>query len=158
MRNLIVLAKVCVGVEAAVDRIVERLSAVRDLNALVGPAQSGRGVLYWASYYDPWLMGDDLGLKKLQLPTEPIAPGIVEISLTEETWATVEKALSAKHPWSEQAWLVWHLWQAFEVFRPSNAHTRLFFGREVLGASLDDAEILGRHLTDRSTANQEADE
>jgi hypothetical protein len=147
MRNLIVLAKVIVGVDATVDGIIERISTVRDLNDLVGSAQSGRGLLHWASYYDAWLMGDDLDLKNLQLQTEPVAPGIVEISLAEETWGGVERALSPKHQWSEQDGLVWHLWQAFDVFRQSNSGARLFFGREVLGASLDDSEVLGGHTT-----------
>ena len=147
MRNLIVLAKVCVGVDATVDGIIERLSAVRDLNDLVGSTQSGRGLLHWASYYDAWLMINDLDLKNLHLETKPVTTGVVEINLAEDTWGAVERALSAKHHWSEQDGLVWHLWQAFDAFRQSNSGARLFFGREVLGASLDDSEVLGRHTT-----------
>ena len=146
MRNLIVLAKVCVGVDAGVDGIIERLSGVRDLCGLEAATQSGRGLLHWASYYDAWLLGDDLDLKKL-LHTEAVAPGVVEISLAEETWRAVERAILRKHELSEKGWLVWHLWQAFNAFRQWNASARLLFGREVLGVSLDDSEVLGRYIT-----------
>jgi hypothetical protein len=146
MRNLIVIAKVCLSVDPVVDALIERLSSARDLNDLMASTQSGRGLLHWASYYDPWLMGDDLDLQGLHLQTQPVAEGVVEISLVDQAWAKVQEAISERHQWAEQDWLIWHLWQAFGAFRDSNAAARLFFGREVLGASLDDSDVLGRHI------------
>jgi len=143
MRNLIVIAKVCVGVDPTVDTLIKRLSSIRDLFDLVASTQSGRGLLYWASYYDPWLMGDDLDLTALQLRTEPVAGTIVEVGLAEDTWARVNVTLLEKHQWPEQDWLVWQFWQAFDMYREFNSAARMFFGRDVLGASLSDSEVLG---------------
>jgi hypothetical protein len=141
MRNLIVISKILPGADSIVDSLIARLSNARDLNELVAATQSGRGLLYWISYYDPWLMGDDLDLQKLELQTQPIAADLIEISLAESTWAKVNQMLSQRQQWPEQEWLVWHLWQAFRAFQSWNSNARLFFGREVLGTSLDDSEV-----------------
>jgi hypothetical protein len=141
MRNLIVISKILPGADSIVDSLIARLSNARDLNELVAATQSGRGLLYWISYYDPWLMGDDLDLQKLELQTQPIAADLIEISLAESTWAKVNQMLSQRQQWPKQEWLVWHLWQAFRAFQSWNSNARLFFGREVLGTSLDDSEV-----------------
>jgi hypothetical protein len=141
MRNLIVIAKVIPGVNHAVDAVIERLSSVRDLNDLMSSEQTGGGLIYWASYYDPWLMGDDLGLNRLELQTDRIADGVVEVSVAEQTWHNARRASSEKAQWREQDWLSWHLIEAFDMFRNWNSKARLFFGREVLGTSLLDSEV-----------------
>ncbi|GEM_PF-6170462 len=150
MRNLIVIAKVLRGADSTVDSLITSLSCVRDLNNLVARTQSGRGLLYWLSYYDPWLMGNDLDLRGLQLDTEPIAADVLEIKLAEPAWNKIQQALTERQQWPEQEWLARHLWQAFNAFQNWNPKARLFFGREVLGPSLDDCEVLGEHSTTNS--------
>jgi hypothetical protein len=150
MRNLITVVKVLPGVDRAVDALIARLSYAGELNELIANTQSGRGLLFSTSYYDPWLMGNDLDLRWLELRTEPVAAGVLEISLAEQTWAKAHQALAQKHQWHEQDWLAWHLWQAFNAYRSWNANARMFFGREILGPSLDDDEVSDGKRTNRS--------
>lgn len=93
-------------------------------------------------------MGDSFDLRRLHLQIDPITDGIVSIGLAEQGWSRVQDELMQDHQWAEQHWLVWHLLQAYEAFRNWNSTARLYLGREILGPSLDDTEVLSHQATD----------
>ena len=142
-RNLVVIAKIISHVDAGVDSVIGRIRKARDLYGLVSDSQSGRGLLYWASWYDPWLMGDDLNPEKWRwtLSATGIANGVWRLSLTEGNWSAIQHDAKHESQFEEQHWLCCNLSTAFESYRAHNDRAHLYFGRDVMGPSLDDDEV-----------------
>jgi hypothetical protein len=142
-RNLLVIAKILPGLDAEIDAVVDRLAEVRDLFGLVVNARSGRGILYWGCWYDPWLMGDNLNPEdwRWKLAAKSVTGGVWRLSLNEGDWTSVQRDAGGKVQFHEQRWIAWHLSQAFQSFGACNDRAQLYYAREVLGASLTDAEI-----------------
>lgn len=142
-RNLLVIAKIIPNIDPAVDAVIQRLRSPRDLFDLTSDSQSGRGLLYWASWYDPWLMGNDLAPENWRwaLTAKSIANGVWSLSLTEGKWGSVQNDAASETQFEEQHWLCLHLSYAFESYRDQNGIAHLYFAREVMGASLDDDEV-----------------
>lgn len=148
MRNLLVVSKVYPGADSNLDSIVANAVRSRDLLSLVEPSSTGRGLLYWASWYDPWLTfkdvcPDDWGLP---LKSQQVGEGLWTISLSEGKWSAIKPGKVGNRQWMEGRWLVWQLRQAWESFRDWNEASVLLYGREVLGNSLDDQEVAGVDL------------
>jgi hypothetical protein len=147
-RNLLIIAKLLPGIDTHVDAIISSLQNVRDLFGLVSNSQSGRALLYWACWYDPWLMGDDLDPEdwRWALSAKPVINGIWRLSLTEGNWKAIQSDASHETHFEEQHWLCWQLSSAFESHRAQNDKAHLYFGRDVMGASLGDDEVTARAI------------
>lgn len=144
-RQLLLIAKIYPTADAKLDALATNLHKATDLYRLIDPTLSGRGLLHWACWYDPWLMGCDVEPDswRLELSTHKIAEGLWTLSLTDD-WSGVESALREEHQYQEQDWLPWQLWQAYSAFDQDNHRAKLFYGRAVLGGNLCDDEIRGQ--------------
>ncbi|MEL7088369.1 MAG: hypothetical protein AAGL98_08010 [Planctomycetota bacterium] len=142
-RQLLYIAKIHPGSDEAIDRIVENLKNAQSLNQLVESERSGRGLIHWACWYDPWLMGNDLNPEhcNFQINAIKIGDHVWELSL-KSGWDNVIRE-SESPDYAEQNWLRWHLWQTYKAFEYKNDNARVFYGRSVHGASLDDSELIG---------------
>ena len=136
-RQLLTIAKVFPGVAPDLDHAVSELSVDSDLAPLVRASESGRGLLHWACWFDPWLMGIDLSPEHWSLGVrgDPLGPDLWELPL-ETDWSGVKSAVGKNHQYAEQGWLAWQLWQGFTAFQFKNGASRLFYSRTVLGTSL----------------------
>ena len=80
-RQTITITKVMRGIDQNLDHVIDNLSRPADLNQIIDPRLSGAGVLYWASYYDYWSMGDTFDTSQLGIPMRDVADGISSIDL-----------------------------------------------------------------------------
>lgn len=144
-RQLLTIAKVFPGVADDLDQAVSELRGAAGLASLVHASNSGRGLLHWATWLDPWLMGIDLNPDHwaLGIGGKSLGPDLWELPLDAD-WAGVERAMGKKHQYVEQFWLPWQLWQGFTAYQAQNGVSRLLYGRAVVGASLGDTELLER--------------
>ena len=143
-RQILYIAKIYPGVNASIDVIAENLSTAAGIRKFTSKDWGGRGLLYWASWYDPWLVGADLfpeHSKILGPDAKPLGEGVWELSLKRMS-PEVKSIKQSTLQYAEQEWLKWQISQAYLAYESHNENARLFFGREVHGASLDDSELL----------------
>ncbi|MEM1109475.1 MAG: hypothetical protein AAGH99_12385 [Planctomycetota bacterium] len=144
-RQVLILTKIMPGVDIDLDTQASTLSDALDLRRFIDPNFTGRGLLHWASWYDPWLMFNDLcpdhwsyGIYGAKVANE-----VWQLDLS-RGWSIVERACNVDQQWQEQSQLLQNLWWAYSAFQSRNRRAVLYYGRSVFGGILSDDEILGR--------------
>ena len=141
-RQVITITKFVLGIDSGLDAVFKRIQGPEQLTALVSPQATGRGLLYWASYLDPWLTFDLFQTETLGIPTSDVCDGVISLDLLSPKWNPLLSDSLAQSEWEEQDWLLYHLRAGFESFQDENTRATLLLGRQVLGASLGDDELL----------------
>jgi len=138
------LAKIVAGVDDELDALADGLSDPLDLRAFVDPKLSGRGLLHWVSWFDPWLMGCDLCPDHWPLGVDgrEISDNIWELDLSTD-WSPIQRAITANHQYQEQMWLPWQLRQAYAAYEQCNDSAVLYYGRAIVGSCISDASSPG---------------
>lgn len=143
-RQLITITKIIQGIDEELDSALDSVNNALDLSKFVGTQHSGKGMLYWACFYDPWLTGDRFDLNRFGIDSKGFYGDLFNIDLRSPGWQSLPRDSNIGAGEDEERWLLQHLHEAYNTFSFENSRANLIMGRYILGGSLDDSELLGQ--------------
>ena len=122
------------------------MSVNTDWGSRLFASTNGEGLLYFAKWYDPWLVGADLDPDFWRWPidskSKSALDGAWELNADTAKLDSFDQSFAASLQYEEQRRLLWNLKAALNASKLAQSRAHVFYSREVLGGSLSEDEWL----------------